>query len=124
MEKKFKANKELVEFSKLCATLSNPTRIAILNRIAENDACLTGDFLEMGEITKFTAGQNIKQLAKFGLINGSFTKRTMSYCIDYQKLEQWKAIMDKLYESWSKNKDKVNPSNTRCEASCEDELSE
>ncbi len=116
MERKFQNNIQHVNLSKLCASLSNPTRIAILNKIAENETCVTGDFLEMGEVTKFTTGQNIKQLAKLGLINGSFTKKTMSYCINYEKLEEWKAVIDELYDSWIKNKEKVNPTNTACSA--------
>jgi len=56
----------------------------------------------------------VKQLARVGLINGSFTKNTMSYCIDYDKREEWKSVMDELYNSWIKNKNKVNPSNAPC----------
>lgn len=114
MERKFQSSKELVEFSKLCAALSNTTRIAILEQIANTDACITGDFMEMEEVSKFTVGQNVKQLAKLGLVNGSFTKKTMSYCINYEKLEQWKRDVDELYGSLIKNKDKVNPTNSPC----------
>lgn len=114
MEKKFQASKELVDFSKLCAALSNTTRIAILEQIANSESCITGDFAEMGEVSKFTVGQNVKQLAKLGLVNGSFTKKTMSYCINYEKLEEWKNELDELFNSWIKNKDKVNPTNALC----------
>lgn len=70
--------------------------------------------MEMGEVSKFTVGQNVKQLAKLGLINGSFTRKTMSYCINYEKLEEWKSAADELYNSLVKNKDKVNPNNSPC----------
>lgn len=114
MERKFQISQELVDFSKLCAALSNTTRIAILEKIANSESCITGDFMEMGEVSKFTVGQNVKQLAKLGLINGSFTKKTMSYCINYEKLEEWKKEVDELFNSWIKNKDKVNPTNAPC----------
>lgn len=70
--------------------------------------------MEMGEVSKFTVGQNVKQLAKLGLVNGSFTRKTMSYCIDYEKLEKWKNAIDEIYLSLIKNKDKVNPANLPC----------
>lgn len=114
MERKFQSSKEQIVFSRMCSALSNTTRIAILEMVANTDSCITGDFMEMEEISKFTVGQNIKQLAKLGLINGSFTKKTMSYCINYEKLEQWKQGVDELYLSLIKNKDKVNPTNTPC----------
>ena len=69
----------------------------------------------MNEVSKFTVGQNVKQLARVGLINGSFTKKTMRYCIDYDKLEAWKSVIDELYISWTKNKNKVNPANAPCQ---------
>lgn len=114
MERKFQNSRELVDFSRLCAALSNTTRIAILERIAKSESCITGDFFEMDEISKFTVSQNVKQLAKLGLVNGSFTKKNMSYCINYEALEEWKKTIDELYGSWVKNKDMVNPSNTPC----------
>lgn len=114
MERKFQNSPHLVDFSKLCAALSNTTRIAILGKIANSESCITGDFMEMDELSKFTVGQNVKQLAKLGLINGSFTKKTMSYCINYEKLEEWKREMDELFNSWIRNKDKVNPTNAPC----------
>src|SRR5688572_8125092 len=112
--KKFQASQEVVDFSKLCAAMSNTTRIAILEKVANSDACIRGDLMEMREVSKFTVGQNVKQLAKLGLINSSFTKKTMSYCINYEKLEVWKKEVDELYKSWIKNKSKVNPTNAPC----------
>lgn len=114
MKRKFQSRKELKDFSKICATLSNTTRISILERIATCDFCITGDFMEMEEVSKFTVGQNVKQLAKVGIINGSFTRKTMSYCIDYKKLEEWKNVVDEFYLTLIKNKDRVNPDNKPC----------
>lgn len=115
MEKKFKGNKAHIEFAKMCAALSNPTRIAIISRIAESSSCVKGDFLEMEEITKFTSGQNIKQLSKIGLVNGSFKRKTINYCLNYEQLANWKAIVDNLYELWIQNREKVNPNNAPCQ---------
>lgn len=114
MERKLQTNKERVDFSKLCAALSNTTRIAILDKIATSESCITGNFAEMEEVSKFTVGQNVKQLARLGLVNGSFTRKTMSYCINYDKLEEWKKEIDVLYNTWIKNKNKVNPTNAPC----------
>jgi len=68
----------------------------------------------MNAVSKFTLGQNIKQLAKLGLVNDSITRKTMRYCINYAKIEDWKEELDALYNSWIKNKDKMNPTNSPC----------
>jgi len=56
MEEKFQRSKQL-EVYKLCAALSNTTRIAILEQIANSESCITGDFVGMKEVSKFTVGQ-------------------------------------------------------------------
>jgi hypothetical protein len=38
----------------------------------------------------------------------------MRYCINYAKIEDWKEELDALYNSWIKNKDKMNPKNSQC----------
>jgi hypothetical protein len=38
----------------------------------------------------------------------------MPYCINYAKIEDWKEELDALYNSWIKNKDKMNPTNSLC----------
>lgn len=68
----------------------------------------------MNAVSKYTLGQNIKQLAKLGLVNDSITRKTMRYCINYAKIEDWKEELDALYNSWIKNKDKMNPTNSLC----------
>lgn len=114
MDRRFQINKKHVDFTRICAALSNTTRIAILEKIASMNACITGDFIEMGEVSKFTVGQNIKQLSKFNLIKGTFTKKSTVYCINYEQLEEWKLSVDEIYSSLMKNKQNVNPENTAC----------
>ena len=81
MEKKFQYSGRLA-FTKLFAASGSTARIAIIEKTANRESCITGDFAEMTEMSRFTVGQNVKQLARVGIINGSFTKKTMIYCID------------------------------------------
>ena len=100
--------------SRFCGTLSNPTRIAILEKLACNEQCVKGDLMEIPGIARFTVGQNLKELKKYGIVNGSFTSRNMSYCINYEKLEEFKLLFDTLYNTLIQNKNSVNPKNEIC----------
>jgi DNA-binding transcriptional ArsR family regulator len=107
-------NSEHVALAKLCATLSNPTRIAILEKLACGDQCVKGEFLNIEGLSRFTVGQNLKELKKHGLIKGTLSSRSITYCLDYEKLEAFKSLFDDLYSTLIKNKERVNPTNSSC----------
>ncbi len=107
-------NNRQVDLSRFCAAMGNPNRIVILETLASQGYCVKDDFLEIEGLSKFTVGMNLKYLKKFGLINGSFTSRNLSYCVDYEKLEDFKLLFDGFYNTLMENKDKVNPQNTIC----------
>lgn len=100
--------------SRFSAALGNPTRIAILDSLASHEHCVKGDFLEIPGISRFTVGQNLKELKKYGLVNGSFTSKKITYCLDYDKLEEFKLLFDNFYNSLVKNRNSVNPENEIC----------
>lgn len=108
------ANNRQEELSRFCAAMGNPNRIVIMETLASQGNCVKDDFLEIEGLSKFTVGLNLKYLKKFGLINGSFTSRNLSYCIDYKKLEEFKQLFDGFYNTLMVNKEKVNPQNTIC----------
>lgn len=99
--------------AKYCATLSNPTRVAILEAVAAQAQCVE-EFIEMQGLSRFTVGQNLKELKKYKIINGTFSSSNTSYCIDYERLEEFKMLFDNLYLQLIKNKGSVNPMNKIC----------
>ncbi len=110
-------NNRYVLLSRYCGTFSNSTRIAILEKLAANKHCMKGDFMEIPGISRFTVGQNLKDLRKYGLVNGTFTSKNITYCINYEKLEEFKQLFDNFYNALIKNRASVNPTNKDCAAS-------
>ncbi len=100
--------------SRYCAALGNPNRILLLEPLASEAKCIKDDVLEIQGLSKFTVGVNLKYLKKFGLINGTFTSRNLSYCIDYKKLEEFKLLFDDLYKTLTLNRSEINPENKIC----------
>lgn len=107
-------NNRHVLLSRYCGTFSNATRLAILEKLAANEHCMKGDFMEIPGISRFTVGQNLKDLRKYGLVNGTFTSKNITYCLNYEKLEEFKQLFDNLYTTLIKNKSSVNPNNVDC----------
>ena len=79
--------------------LSHPARLAILNRIAADNACICGDLSKELGLAQATVSQHLKVLKDAGLIKGSIEGTSMCYCIDREKLAELRRRMDFLFES-------------------------
>jgi len=79
--------------------LGHPARIAILNFLANSNACFCGEIVDELPIAQATVSQHLKELKDAGLIQGSIEPPKVRYCIDP---ENWKKAK-KLFEKFLKN---------------------
>lgn len=110
----FEDIKRQEQLAKFFVSLGNRTRIAIVENLACRDQCVKDNILNVSGFARFTVGQNLKDLKKQGLVTGSFSSKNLSYCLDYQKIEEFKILFDGFYEKLMKNKENVNPQNEPC----------
>lgn len=70
--------------------LAHPARIAILQYIINQDACICNDLVEELGLAQATISQHLKELKSIGIIKGSIEGTSVCYCIDenvWQKLK-------------------------------------
>lgn len=101
------------ELAGFFASLSNTTRIAILERLACRDYC-ENHINEIGGLSRFTIAMNIKYLKKHGLIKGSLTTKNISYCLNYKRLDEFKTLFDEFYNKVTQNRTKLDSSDISC----------
>lgn len=79
--------------------LSNPTRIFILDYLANNlnKCCYSGDMAEILPIARSTLSEHLKELKKAGLIQGEINPPYIKYCINPEKWEEAKLLIDKFF---------------------------
>ncbi len=87
---------ELAEFAK---ALAHPARIAILKLLAQKNACICGEIVEVLPLAQSTVSQHLKELKDVGLIRGSVEGVKSCYCINwaaFEKISQlFKSFIDK-----------------------------
>jgi len=66
------SQQELAKFAKL---LSHPARIAILEYLAKEDRCISGDISGELPLSRTTVSQHLKELKDAGLIRGKLKGR-------------------------------------------------
>jgi hypothetical protein len=96
---------ERVRLAKMAGCIANPTFIAIMEVLARKGNCVKDDFIHIEGISRLTVALNLKYLKKYGLINGSLTARNLSYCLNYDKIEEFKMLFDEFYRRIMQSRD-------------------
>jgi ArsR family transcriptional regulator, arsenate/arsenite/antimonite-responsive transcriptional repressor len=69
----------IADFAK---ALAHPARVAILEYLAHQDACICGDIVESLPLSQSTVSQHLAELKRVGLIKGEVEGPRVCYCID------------------------------------------
>lgn len=88
--------------SSLFKVLGHPARIAIIQHIIKQNACICNDLVEELGLAQATISQHLKELKNIGIIQGTIEGKSVCYCID-EKV--WKEIQDIFNAFFNQNVD-------------------
>lgn len=66
----------------LLKALGHPARIAILQHIINQKACICNDLVEELGLAQATISQHLKELKNIGIIQGTIEGKSVCYCIE------------------------------------------
>ncbi len=89
---------DLAQFFKV---LGHPARVAILQYISNQNACICNDLVEEIGLAQATISQHLKELKSIGLIKGEVEGKSMCYCIN---VERWTDIQNQLNSFFNNTK--------------------
>ena len=84
----------------LAKALAHPARIAILEFLAKQNACVCGDIVDELPLSQATVSQHLKELKYAGLIQGEINPPYIKYCINR---ENWEMAKKLLYDFLNDN---------------------
>ncbi|MGL1904122.1 MAG: winged helix-turn-helix domain-containing protein [Fibrobacterales bacterium] len=67
--------------------LSHPARIAILEFLAEQNSCFSGDISKHLPLGRSTVAQHLNELKAAGWVKGIIQGSKISYCLDSKKIK-------------------------------------
>ena len=94
-------DKKQNELATIFKVLANPARIAILQYISIQKACICNDIVEEIGLAQPTISQHLKELKSIDLIEGEISGKKVCYCIN---LKKWEKIQDLLNSFFDKTK--------------------
>jgi ArsR family transcriptional regulator, arsenate/arsenite/antimonite-responsive transcriptional repressor len=91
-------SEELQECAELFKALAHPARLSILKYLAETRTCITGDIADELPLGRTTVNQHLKELKDAGLIQGTTEGAKTCYCLEPERIKEFKRISEKFIE--------------------------
>ncbi len=88
---------EQQKLARFAKALGHPVRIYILQLLATQACCYSGDLSEELPIAKSTLSQHLKELKSAGLIQGEIEPPKIRYCLEPDNWNEVKELMNKLF---------------------------
>ncbi|MDT7858388.1 metalloregulator ArsR/SmtB family transcription factor [Rubrivirga sp. S365] len=73
---------DLARLAGAARALGHPARLAILQTLAERDACVCGELVEALPLAQATVSQHLAALKAAGLVRGEVDGPRSCYCVD------------------------------------------
>jgi ArsR family transcriptional regulator, arsenate/arsenite/antimonite-responsive transcriptional repressor len=88
---------ELDELSVFMKAMAHPTRLWILQFLAAQDCCISGEIADELPFARSTISEHLRQLKETGLIQGEIDHPRIKYCINKTNWERAKKMLDVLF---------------------------
>jgi len=88
---------EQKKFARYAKAMGHPIRMYILNILAKQSCCYSGDLSDVLPIAKSTLSQHLKELKEAGLIQGEIEAPKIKYCLNRKNWEEAKALFNMLF---------------------------
>jgi DNA-binding transcriptional ArsR family regulator len=84
------------QLARYAKALGHPVRVYIMELLASQSCCFSGDLAEDLPIARSTLSQHLKELKSAGLIQGTIEAPKIRYCINRENWEQARQLFGQL----------------------------
>lgn len=90
--------KEQNELAVMAKAIAHPARIAILQYLVRQNACVCGDLVEELGLAQATTSQHLKELKNAGIIQGTIEGVSVCYCINPKVWNQYNSLFSNFFK--------------------------
>ncbi len=87
---------EQTQIARYAKAMSHPVRIFVLEMLATQSCCYSGDLSDILPIAKSTLSQHLKELRDAGLIQGEIEAPKVKYCLNRDNWNEAKTLLSAL----------------------------
>ncbi len=86
---------EIARYAKL---LAHPARVAIIEYLAKENRCISGDISSELPLSRTTVSQHLQELKNNELIKGEVEGQTVCYCINWKTYNKVQKLFNKFFD--------------------------
>lgn len=87
--------KKMARYAK---AMGHPVRLYVLELLAKQSCCYSGDLSEILPIAKSTLSQHLKELKSAGLIQGEIEAPRIKYCLNKENWNEAKSLFKNIID--------------------------
>jgi DNA-binding transcriptional ArsR family regulator len=86
------------QLARYAKAMGHPVRVYILQLLADQSCCYSGDLSETLPIAKSTLSQHLKELKDAGLIQGTIERPKIKYCLNRENWNHAQKLFQKFFQ--------------------------
>jgi DNA-binding transcriptional ArsR family regulator len=83
----------------MAKVFAHPARVAILQYISKQDACICNDIVDEIGLAQATVSQHLKVINDAGLLKGDFQGKSICYCIDLTRFQKFQNLFNNFFNT-------------------------
>ena len=96
-------SKEINDIAAIAKVFAHPARVAILQYISRQDACICNDLVDEIGLAQPTISQHLKVINDAGLLKGSYEGKSICYCLDIDKFQEFQSQFNTYFNQTKMN---------------------
>lgn len=96
-------SQEQIDIAAIAKVLAHPARVAILQYISSQEACICNDIVDEIGLAQATISQHLQVIKSAGLIKGTFEGKSICYCLDVNRFKELQNLFTNYFNQTASN---------------------
>ena len=94
---------DINQIAAVAKVFSHPARVAILQYISKQEACICNDIVEEIGLAQATISQHLKVINEAGLLKGTFEGKSLCYCLNLERFQELQSLFNSFFNQTKSN---------------------
>jgi DNA-binding transcriptional ArsR family regulator len=94
---------EINEIATIAKVFSHPARVAILQYISTQEACICNDIVDEIGLAQATISQHLKVINDAGLLKGTFEGKSLCYYLNVDRFQELQSLFNSFFNKTKSN---------------------
>ncbi len=94
---------DINQIAAVAKVFAHPARVAILQYISKQEACICNDIVDEIGLSQPTISQHLKVINNVGLLKGTFEGKSLCYCLNVKRFQELQTLFNQFFNQTKLN---------------------